>query len=321
MLDILPLPRAATDAWGAWDRFLAGQGGAGFHQSSWWAAAHRDPASRAFGVLVRRQGILQGGGLFLRESWDSGRAAYRIVDGPVLPAAPSLAAPAFRAVLSALHERRTRETASISHLRLEASWAELPEYVRPFGPVVRGPPRRVATIDLDATETGLLARMAPTARAHIALARRLGLRVAEDAGDRGMEDLFRLAGEGPPLTHDLSRLLPLLRRPGCGGIFFAEDRGARLAGAAVVTFGGGATLVLDGTVGMGVQAPAATFLQFELMRRLKARHCHRYHLPGPALQLPRCEALGASSRALMPPVDIVFDPAAYADFAATEPPP
>ena len=71
-----PLP--VRDSWGAWDRFLVGHRETGFHQSSWWAAAHRASGGEAFAVLARRDGIIHGGGVVLCERWGPGTASYRV---------------------------------------------------------------------------------------------------------------------------------------------------------------------------------------------------------------------------------------------------
>ena len=319
MVELLTVPRVRTDPWGVWDRFLATHDDAGFHQSSWWAAAHHDPQARAFGVLVREDGILHGGGIFLREAKGDGLASYRIVDGPVLPAEPQVAACVFRALLALLQQRRRREEALITHLRLEPRWRDLPEFVLPFGPVTSGAPRTVASIDLVASETTLLAKMTPETRGQIALGRRLGLQVSEDASDRGIEDLLRLSDVDAFRTPEAVQLLPLLRQPGHGGIFFAEDGGTRLAGAAVVTFGGRATLLLAGAGGATAQGLAPTFLQFEIMRRMKARHGNRYDLVTTGDLHGLLAGLGGESQRLVGPLDIVFDQVSYASLAGRPP--
>lgn len=320
MTSPLAAPRAATDAWGAWDRFLAGHPETSFHQSSWWAQAHRTPESRGFGLLVRQHGILHGGAIALRETWGPGRAAYRIVDGPVLPADPALAEEAFKAMLASLQRRRRREPALISHLRIESRWNDLPEFVRSFAPITVGPRRLVASIDLASSETSILARMAPAVRARIAIARQLGVRVIEDAGERGIDALLRLSEEATaPPGPEVLQLLPYLRLPGRGGIFFVEDGEERLAGAAIVTFGNQATLLHSVARDPAGQGPTPTFLQFEMMRRAKARHCHHYDLTAPAGRTDALDGLGGEIRRFIPAIDIVFDTVSYASFSGVPP--
>ena len=306
-------PRAATDAWGAWDRFLSGHPDSGFHQSSWWAAVHRRAGEGSFGVMVRRNGIVHGGATVIRAPWDEDHAFYHIVDGPVLPPDPALAEEVLWSILSTLQRRRAREPVVVSHLRLEPRWRDVPDFLRELGPLVIAPPRRVTTIDLGASETSILAQMSRSARASIALARQLGIRISEDAGPQGIADLRRLAERAVAVetgadTPDTERLLPLLQVAGRGGILFAEDGSERLAGAALVHFGARATLLVAAADSLVADAPAPALLQFEVMRRAKARHCQEYDL---GVLSTRLGAFGGVTGSRVGPIDIVFSPAAY----------
>lgn len=322
MTSPLAAPRAATDAWGAWDRFLAGQPDSGFHQSSWWAAVHRRAGEAAFGVMVRRNGIVHGGAVVVRTPWDEAHAFYHIVDGPVLPPDPSLAEEVLWTILSTIQRRRAREPLVISHVRCEPRWRELPDFVRELGSLVLAPPRRVTTIDLGASETSILAQMARSARASVALARQLGIRITEDAGPEGIADLRRLVERSVAVetgmdAPDAERLLPLLQVGGHGGILFAEDGTERLAGAALVHFGARASLLVAAADSLVADAPAPALLQFEMMRRAKVRHCQEYDLGALSSRLA---AFGGVARPRVGPVDIVLSPAAYERFTLAHDP-
>lgn len=273
--------------------------------------------------MIRRNGIVHGGAVVLRKPWDARHAMYHIVDGPVLPADPALAEEVLFTLLTTVQHRRAREPVIISHLRLEPRWDHLPEYVRGLGAMVVGPPRRFTTIDLGASETGLLAKMAPPMRSRIALARQLRIRTSEETGPAGVEALLAMVeGEAPNSTgaptSDASRLLPLLHSPGRGGIFFAEDGITRLAGAATVHFGNRATLLLAAAAVSVPDAPAAALLQFEVMRRAKHRHCLEYDLGSLSGQSRLFEGIGGPSRDLVGTVDIILDAGAHAAFRSKE---
>ena len=207
----------------------------------------------------------------------------------------------------------------ISHLRLEPRWEQLPEYLKDLRPIQVGPSRCATTIDLTVSETAILAQMAPATRSLIALARQLGLAIEEDATDHGIADLIRIAGRSGVRSTgirapDTERLLPLLRTPGRGGIFFAADGSERLAGAAVVVFGGRATLIVACAVDAARQALAPTLLQFEMMRRMRGRHCATYDLGEFATRGTLFEGLGGERRTLVPPLDLILDASTYAAF-------
>ena len=321
-MPITPTPhRIATDAWGAWDRFLTGHPDAGFHQSSWWAVVHRRNGEGAFGVMIRRNGIVHGGATVVRIPWDAGHAWYHIVDGPLLPPDPALAEEVLWTILSTIQRRRAREPVVITHLRVEPRWPELPPFVHALGPLVVGPAHRVTTIDLGASETSILAQMSRTARASVALARQLGLRITEDGGPRGVNDLRRLVErtvvtETGAETPDAERLLPLLQDTRHGGIFFAEDGEERLAGAAILQFGARATLLVAAADSLVADAPAPALLQFEVMRRAKAHHCQEYDLGRLSTQFG---TFGGASRTQVGPIDIVFSPTPYERFSRAGP--
>jgi hypothetical protein len=160
--------------------------------------------------------------------------------------------------------------------------------------------------------------MSRSARANVALARQLGIRITEDAGPRGIEDLQRIAGsvvagETGADAPDTQRLLPLLHAPGRGGIFFADDGSELLAAAAIVHFGARASLLVAAADSLIAEAPAPALLQFEVMRRAKARHCLEYDL---GTLSARLGAFGGIASARVGPVDIVFAPTAYERFTA-----
>ena len=118
-------------------------------------------------------------------------------------------------------------------------------------------------------------------------------------------------------------MLSSLRR---GAIFFAEYQGMRLATALVVYFGRRATYFYGGSLARYRRVMAPCLLHFEIMRRAKARGLEWYDLWGVA---PEDEPehpwanisafkrkFGGVEVHLVPTLDLVYDQAAYDEYAA-----
>lgn len=319
MTDLIHADPALVARWEAWDRFLESRPDTGYRQSSWWAAGPAPGSEAAFAVVVRRGGIILGGGIVLLRRWGERRGSYLIPDGPILPPRPRGSAEVLSALVQEIRTRRAPEGLGISHLRIAPRWSDWPEHLRSLAPVpvATDPhvgPRRLISVDLRASETGILARMTPEARTNVALARRFALEVEEDPSAGGVAGLLEMAG----LAADeaLSALVARLRRPGRGGVLFVTDGGIRLAAAVWVRHGSRATLAFSAARHPDRQRIAPTLLQFEVMRRAKIAGCLWYELP----HTPLAAALGGDPIHLAPAADIVFDPAAYHAYRAPEAP-
>jgi GNAT acetyltransferase-like protein len=322
MTSLAPFRPPTLERWEVWDHYLESLPDAGFRQSSWWAALHPTGAADLFGLMIRRDGIILGGGVTYLHRWDARHGYYLMPDGPILPAGDLSRREVLSALFTAIRERRRREPVTVSHLRISPRWQELPDHLGdispappPYGPAVG--PRHLVSVDLRTSETGLLARMAPVARSHIALGRRFGLTVTEDWTEGGVTDLLDMMRVGrkrdpqwPAIEVELTRAIPQLLQRRQGMLCFAEDGGTRLAGAMVVHFGPRATCIAAGALQEGRQVIAPTLLQFEMMRRAKAHGCTWYEAPVGGITLD----LGGAPDALTPPLDIVFDPQGYEAF-------
>ena len=316
-----------VERWEVWDHFLGSLPDAGFRQSSWWAAFHPGGATDAFASMVRREGIILGGGVVFLHRWGERYGSYVMPDGPILPDAEPLRRHVIRAIFTEIRQHRSREPVTVTHLRIAPRWQQVPEYLHDLipAPAPDGPLaglRHLVAVDLCASETSILVRMAPAARSRIALGRRLGVEITEDGSSQGVEDLLDLMRVGrirdpqwAATEAELARAIPYLLEQRQGTLYFAEDDGARLAGAMVVHFGRRATCIAAGALQEGRQLIAPTLLQFEAMRRAKAHGCTGYEAPVGGIALE----LGGETLSLAPALDVVFDPAGYEAYRASGP--
>src|SRR6185295_11944938 len=91
---------------------------------------------------------------------------------------------------------RARDSAIVSHLRIEPLWHTLPPFVRDFRALdVRDgymEPWDTRLVNLRATEEEILAQMKPKGRYNVRLAARHGVTVVEDPSPSGLEDFLRI---------------------------------------------------------------------------------------------------------------------------------
>ena len=327
----------AADRWKAWDRFLEATPDAGFMQSSWWADFRATTGYNHFGAILKDRHGIVGGALVMKFLHAPQNCFYYIPEGPVLPCDEAIAGHVFGAVLEEVERRRGTEGQTISHLRIEPRWQRLPSFVSGFRtPTVADnfmEPRNTLCIDLRASEESILAQMKPKGRYNIRVGLRHGISVVEDMSDQGLtdfqsiyEDMAARQGIGakpPDYFQTLVSMLSTLRQ---GSLFFAEHRGVRLAAAIVVYFGRRATYFFGGSLVTDRHVMAPYVLHFEIMRRAKALGHEWYDLWGVA---PESEPdhpwqnisvfkrkFGGVEVGLVPTLDYVYDPAAYAEYVA-----
>lgn len=334
-----PVRSPVATGWVVWDRFLQTRQDTGFRQSSWWAEFGAATGIRNFGVVIRRQGIVIGGGVVHTFAWRPGEGFFHLPEGPVLPDDPARGREVFAAVLSAVRHHRHAGPLSISHLRLEPRWRELPGFLQEFD-IVPAPddlapgPRHTLSVDLRNSETGVLARMTAEARSSIALARRLGVTVVEDGSAAGIADFLALyprmtSHPGPASRPDayFTTLIPALTAGGRGSLLFAQVGEERLAAALVVYFGIRGTCCFAASNETHRERMAPYLLQFEGMRHAKGRGCEWYDLGGiGALDPPdpfrtvipgSQNEFGGTRLDLVPALDLIFDRGAYARYLGT----
>jgi len=335
----MSLALSETDRWNAWDRFLEATPETGFMQSSWWADFRATTGFEYFGVTLKNEGAVVGGAVVTKLSYASDSCFYYIQEGPVLPGDESAANQVFEATLKAIEKRRQTEKETISHLRIEPRWQQLPGFVHGFqAPAFSDnfmEPRDTLCIDLRPAEESILAQMKPKGRYNIRVAQRHDVSIVEDTSDQGLADFMRIykrtatrqgTGIKPPSYFRtlVSMLLPLKQV----AVFFAEYQGRRLATALVVYFGRRATYFYGGSLVLYRRVMAPYLLHFEIMRRAKAMGYEWYDLWGVA---PANEPdhpwqdisvfkrkFGGQELNLVPTLDYVYDPAAYDHYVATE---
>lgn len=309
---------------------------AGFMQSSWWAEFRAAAGFRNFGVIIRRQGIVTGGGVVHSYSWRPGEGFYYLPEGPVLPADPARGREVFAAVLGAVRHHRHAEPLSISHLRIEPRWQELPPFLEEFD-IVPAPedvftePRHTLCVDLRGSETGILAQMHPKGRYNIAVARRHGVTVVEDGSAAGIADFLALyqgmterKGLRSKPDDYFTTLIPALTATGRGSLLFAQLGDERVATILVVYFGVRGTYFFGASGDAHREVMAPYLLQFEGMRHAKGRGCEWYDLwgiaPTAAPEHPWHGItefkmkFGGDRLDLVPTLDLIFDRGAYARY-------
>ncbi|HVS22703.1 MAG TPA: peptidoglycan bridge formation glycyltransferase FemA/FemB family protein [Gammaproteobacteria bacterium] len=330
----------AEDRWGAWDAFLEATHDAAFLQSSWWADFRTVTGFEHFGAVLRSEGVVVGGALVLRRSYDRKRCFYYIPDGPVIPPDEEAASQIFAATLQSIDEHRKTDPQTVSHLRIEPRWAAAPGYVSGFRTAPSDgyhEPRSSLWIDLRPSEQEILAQMKPKGRYNIRVAQRHGVTVVEDASEQGVADFIDLyeetasrqdfAAKPPDYFGDLVALLTSVRR---GSVLFAEHEGTRIAGAIVVTFGRRATYFFGGSLTTHRHLMAPYLLHFEIMRRCKATGHEWYDLWGVAPKddpnhkwqnITRFKRqFGGVDVDFIPALDYVYDRAAYDRYLAKKNP-
>jgi lipid II:glycine glycyltransferase (peptidoglycan interpeptide bridge formation enzyme) len=305
-------------------------------QSSAWAKVRARVGYEHFAVTLKDGDAIVGGALVGKWTYEPGRCFYYIQEGPVLPADEASAAQVFDAVLDSVARHVEAEEATVSHLRIEPRWQQLPAFVRGFQPPPFADdywePRHTLCIDLRASEDEILAQMKPKGRYNVRVARKHGVAVVEDNSDQGLADFMRIQrrtaqrqgiGVKPPsyfrcLVAEFAAVHQV-------SLYFAEYRGRRLATALVITFGERATYFFGGSLDLYRRVMAPYLLHFEIMRRAKAAGSEWYDLWGvappqqPEHSFQRISAfkhkLGGVDVHLVPTLDHVFDKAAYDRYA------
>jgi peptidoglycan pentaglycine glycine transferase (the first glycine) len=334
-----PVDSSVSDKWKAWDRFVEANPETGFMQSSWWVEFRNFCGFENFGItLADEDENIVGGAVVLKFSYAEDCCFYYIQDGPVLPRDPLIAEEVFRVVLETIEERRKIERHSVSHLRMEPRWLSLPNCVSGFRAV---PPltdcfleaRDTRCIDLRPSEAAILAQMRPKGRYNIGVARRHGVAIVEDTSAQGLADFQNIYEETttrqgveakpPDYFETLVSLFSPLRR---GSLFFAEYEGARLATALVIYFGPRATYFFGGSRELHRHVMAPYLLHFEIMRKAKALGHEWYDLWGiapanepdhPWMNFSVFKAkFGGEEVHLVPTLDYIYDPVAYAHYTA-----
>jgi lipid II:glycine glycyltransferase (peptidoglycan interpeptide bridge formation enzyme) len=327
------------DRWRAWDEFLEARPDTGFMQASWWADFRADAGYGHFASILKHQGAILGGALVMK-FWPTPLSCfYYIPDGPVLPADEAEAEEVFQVLLGAIEAERKTETVTVSHLRIEPRWERLPPFVSGFHAVPAvgegcREPRRTLCIDLRPSEAEILAQMKRNGRYNIRVAQKHGVSVVEDKSERGLADFLAIYAETavrqkmnakPPEYFEA--LLNTLSSAQKGSVFFAEYQGRRLAAAIVVYFARKATYLFGASLATHRQVKAADVLQFEIMRRARARGYEWYDLWGIAPEDAPTHPwwdfsmfkrkFGGQEFNIVPTLDYIYDPASYEQYVAT----
>ena len=332
---------SADDRWAGWDCFVAAHRHGSFMQSSAWMRCRRAEGYAHIAVVLRdeRREIV-GGAVVGRWSLGEDDAFYYVQDGPLLPDDPELAQTVMEGLLAHLDRHRHEDEARVSHLRIEPrcpvdAWPAFAS--RGFAPPSFDDrfrePRHTRCVDLRGTGDERLAAMTPKGRYNVRLARRHGVQVVEDRSERGFADFLALRGD----TARRRRLgaksrryfADILRAFGPqASLAFAELDGQRLATALVLRFADRATYLFGGSLPQRREVMAPYLLHHEIMNRLADDGCAAYDLygtspPGDAAH-PWASIsafkrrLGGVDLAFVPTLDLVYDAAGYARFAARE---
>ena len=270
-----------AERWKAWDAFLEAHPEGGFMQASWWADFRVNVGYEHFAIILRHNGVILGGALVQKYLFQPGKCFYYIQDGPLLPPDEADAAEVFNAILASIEDHRLKETDTVSHLRIEPRWPQLPKYVDGFRALrdrdIYVEPRVTLCVDLRPSEEEILAQMKPKGRYNIRVAQRHGVSVVEDNSQQGITDFLRLYSEmaerqeiNPKPAEYFEALVPILTSVGHGSIFFAEYGDRRLAAALVVYFGQTATYFYGASVDEYRNVMAPYLLHFEIMRQAKS---------------------------------------------------
>jgi lipid II:glycine glycyltransferase (peptidoglycan interpeptide bridge formation enzyme) len=349
MTDTIPaIPSAAASAaderWAEWDRFVAAHPHGGFMQSSAWIRCRAGDGYEHLAIRLRDEDRrLAGGAVVGRWVYGDDQAFYYIQEGPLLPADPELAEAVMAAVMARLQQHRQADDAVVSHLRIEprrdhwpafaAAGFEAPRHEDRFRE-----PRQTRCIDLRLSPEQRLQAMKPKGRYNVRLAQRHGVAVVEDRSERALDDFLDIrddTAQRRDLRRRSRRYFADMRREfgPRAHLFFAELGARRLACALVLRFGNRATYLYGGSLDEQREVMAPYLLHHEIMNRMAAAGCTGYDLWGtsPPGQPDHAWAgisafkrkLGGSERVFVPTLDHVYDPAAYARFAASEnkPPP
>jgi len=326
-----------TERWREWDSFVEATPNAGFMQSSWWVDFRSTCGFENFGITLKDGRHIAGGAVVLKFLYAENACFYYIQDGPVLPRDGLVAEEVFRAILQAIEDRRKIEQHTVSHLRIEPRWLQLPDFVsgfRTISPLADTflEARDTRCIDLRLSEAEILVQMKPKGRYNIHVAQRHGVTIIEDTSEQGLADFQSIyeetavrQGIAAKPSDYFQTLVSLFSPSHHGSIFFAEYRGVRIATALVVYFGPRATYFFGGSRDVHRQVMAPYLLHFEIMRKAKALGHEWYDLWGiappnepdhPWQNFTSFKAkFGGAEVHLVPTLDYVYDPAAYDQYA------
>jgi peptidoglycan pentaglycine glycine transferase (the first glycine) len=326
--------------WKPWDKFLDSKADTGFRQSSWYTAFKvAYDGWEHFGTVLRDGETIVGGAMVLKRSFTPEKCYYYIPDGPVFSEGDTDAEQeqVFRTIMEFIERKRQNEQQVVSHLCINPRWEHVPSFVRGFQEASHyyGLPRITQCIDLNPSESAILAQMKPKGRYNIGVARRYGVSVVEDVSPQGIEDFLNIYGEtvtrknrrghGPNYFHTL---IPMLSASEHGSVFFAEYQGIRLATALVVYSGRTATYYYGGSRAIHRNMMAPYLLHFEIMRKAKILGCQTYDLFGVAPESNPSDSwtdisvfkrkFGGQELHLVPTLEYIYDPGAYQEWKAIE---
>lgn len=275
----------------AWDAFIQSAGRqSGFMQSAWWADVLAEQDWGHFGAIFRDGDDILGGARVLTNVFEPGRCFYYIPEGPVLPDEPNAAEALFEGMMTYVDRKRRQQPETVTHLRIEPKWTERPPFLgdwEDFDGWLE--PRRTLLIDLKPDEAGILAQMKAKGRYNVKLASRRGVKVIADNSPEGVESFLEIygstmerKGSGLMSFDYLKKLIETLTRCDCGGLFFADYQGTRLAVVLAIFFGDRATYFFGGSRPVHRNLMAPYLVHFEVMMEAKSRGCTLYDLYGVA---------------------------------------
>ena len=289
-MELLGAGAQATTADQEWDAFLETQPQTGFTQSSWWANFLLARGWDHFGITVNDDQRIVGGARVLRFEFAPKCFYYYIPEGPILPPDATDAEEVFRYVMDFLEEKRRKEDGTVSHVRLEPRWKEVPSYAAAFRQASDWlEPRNTLCISLRPSQEEILGAMKPKGRYNVGLARRHGVLVVEDTSREAIEQFWDIYQEtvnrhvlhGKNLDYFLA-LIPYLKSLNRGSLFFTEYQGEKLASVLVIYGGPRATYFFGGSRNIHRHVMAPYLLHFEVMLKAKALGCQWYDMYGVA---------------------------------------
>jgi lipid II:glycine glycyltransferase (peptidoglycan interpeptide bridge formation enzyme) len=324
---------APASAVNEWDQFLAySRPDIGHKQYSWWADFQTSRRWDSLGVVARDGDAICGGATVFSKSFAPGISFYYIPHGPVLPENEPDAAQLFDDLVKHLVEHQKQDVNTVSHLRMEPRWLEVPSFVHGFREAPGWlEPRNTLCIDLGQSEDEILNQMKKKGRYNIGVARRHGVSVVEDTSDQGRDDFIRLykltfqrQGIKRHSTSYFHRLASHLFPHRRGSIFFAEYHGVRLATELVIYAGDTATYKYGGSLGKHRNVMAPYLLHYASMLEAKSRGCRWYDFYGVEPQAKPIAGwenfssfkrkFGGREIGFVPALDLVFDSDAYREY-------
>lgn len=283
-IELVEASRECWDARAESDRHFLQSWGWGSFQARWgWAPDRRLLIDRA----TRRSAQTAGSAQILWRRLPGGFRWGYVPKGPTLAVARAHAR--WSDVAAAL--RRRYASPGTLFVRLEPPVADSPAARRAMilAGLRKAPrdvqPRHTILVDLARPEDTLLRSMHSKTRYNVRLSARRGVTVRAAAGTRDVETYLRLHEETVRrdgyVGHDRGYLRAFLERfSGCAELLLATARGEEVAGV-VVTYAPPAAIYLYGASGERYREDMPNYaLQWEAMRRARARGCTTYDLWG-----------------------------------------